>query len=519
MAADTHGKAKILIVDDEKLIRLTLSAKLKKVGYYTVAVDGVESAVAEFKKNPDSFSAVITDIMMGEMDGFMFRDIIRGFDPTVPIFFLTALDPEEGGGFLKKILDDPISYYLPKAVPTNVLLKRIRQVVASHRVEMFIQNKMDEDRKSLELAAHIQRSLLPIRAIQTPRGFYSIYWRPADIVTAVQSFLKNLLRRDGAPLMTPYMIANMIQSFFRANLAEVSYMTVLICIHRPLLGTVQWISCGAPDLIVVENGEDLPINPEKKGGVPIGLFPDTVYTANDVVETSLSHEAICIAYTDGLFDISRDVAGEERLSLPLSQKIRREIALSVRQEGSLMSALPKFVHALSEFGYGKFQDDVTLVTFGARTWEKGIYEATFRVLADEIDAASQEIAKWCRDEGWPEEGVTRVQLVFEEKLMNVHDHGFDDRDRLREVASVRLKRVRDSAVLTVWETGSEEPSIEVVAGDSATAFEMANQNMAGRGRGRLMVRELCEGVERNRYMNMNETTYHIPLFGKDGAKK
>ena len=344
MAADTHGKAKILIVDDEKLIRLTLSAKLKKVGYYTVAVDGVESAVAEFKKNPDSFSAVITDIMMGEMDGFMFRDIIRGFDPTVPIFFLTALDPEEGGGFLKKILDDPISYYLPKAVPTNVLLKRIRQVVASHRVEMFIQNKMDEDRKSLELAAHIQRSLLPIRAIQTPRGFYSTYWRPADIVsgdlieairygtgsylyvlgdiqghgtsaalamTAVQSFLKNLLRSDGAPLMTPDMIANMMQSFFRANLAEVSYMTVLICIHRPLLGSVQWISCGAPDLIVVENGEDLPINPEKKGGVPIGLFPDTVYTANDVVETTLSREAICIAYTDGLFDISRDVAGEE----------------------------------------------------------------------------------------------------------------------------------------------------------------------------------------------------------------
>ena len=276
------------------------------------------------------FSAVITDIMMGDMDGFMFRDIVRGFDPTVPIFFLTALDPEEGGGFLKKILDDPISYYLPKAVPTNVLLKRVRQVVASHRVEMFIQNKMDEDRKSLELAAHIQRSLLPIRAIQTPRGFYSIYWRPADIVsgdlieairygtgsylyvlgdiqghgtsaalamTAVQSFLKNLLRSDGAPLMTPDMIANMIQSFFRANLAEVSYMTVLICIHRPLLGTVQWISCGAPDLIVVENGEDLPINPEKKGGVPIGLFPDTVYTANDVVETSLSHEAICVINT------------------------------------------------------------------------------------------------------------------------------------------------------------------------------------------------------------------------------
>ena len=184
-----------------------------------------------------------------------------------------------------------------------------------------------------------------------------------------------------------------------------------------------------------------------------------------------------------------------------------------------MSALPKFVKTLSEFGYDKFLDDVTLVTFGARTWVPGIYEATFRVFADEIDAASQEIAKRCRERGWPEEGVTRVQLVFEEKLMNVHDHGFDDRDRLREVASVRLKRVRDNAVLTVWETGSPEPSIEVAAGDASTAFEMANMNMAGRGRGRLMVRELCEGVERNRYMNMNETTYHIPLFGKDSEKE
>ena len=38
--------------------------------------------------------------------------------------------------------------------------------------------------------------------------------------------------------------------------------------------------------------------------------------------------------------------------------------------------------------------------------------------------------------------------------------------------------------------------------------------MAGRGRGRLIVRELCDGIERNSYPPLNETTYHIPLFGK-----
>ena len=42
--------------------------------------------------------------------------------------------------------------------------------------------------------------------------------------------------------------------------------------------------------------------------------------------------------------------------------------------------------------------------------------------------------------------------------------------------------------------------------------------MAGRGRGRLIVRELCDGVERNRYPPLNETTYHIPIFGKKSSK-
>ena len=101
--------------------------------------------------------------------------------------------------------------------------------------------------------------------------------------------------------------------------------------------------------------------------------------------------------------------------------------------------------------------------------------------------------------------------------MNVHDHGFDDRDRLREVVSLRLKRVRDHAVLTVWDAGTEEPSVEVAVGDPETAFELANQNMSDHGRGRLIVREICDGIERNRYPPINETIYHIPVFGKNAG--
>ncbi len=549
--ANAHSStSKILVVDDEKLIRLAICAKLKKVGYVPVAVGSVGEAVAVLKESPRGFSTVISDIMMDDMDGFVFRDIVRGIAPSMPMFFLTALDPEEGGGFLKRIFEDPLSYYLPKAVDTGLLLKRVQQVVASHRVEQFIQNKIDDDRMSLELAAHIQRSLLPVRAMMTPRGFYTTYWHPVDMVsgdlfeaipfgagcflyvlgdvqghgtsaalamTAVQSFLKNLVRREGAQLMGPHEIANLMQAFFRTNLAEVSYMTALICIHRPVVGNVQWLSCGAPDLIVVEDGADVKANPERRGGLPIGLFPDTVYTKDDVVVTPLSQRAVCIGYTDGLMDLSCDSGGEERLSLAVSHDIRCEIAKSLRQSGGAVAAPQMFMKAIGEFGFDRCHDDVTLLAFGSTCPIPGVCELTIRLSPFDIDRASQDVAAWCRSEGWPQDGIVRVQLVLEEKLMNVHDHGFDDRDRLRAVVSLRLKRVRDNAVLTVWDDGSEEPSVAVAAGDATTAFEMANRSMSGHGRGRLVVRELCDGIERKRYEALNETTYHIPLSGRDQA--
>ena len=97
---DMHDTTAILVVDDEKLIRLTVSAKLKKAGYTPVAVENVDEAVQILKERLHHFSAIISDIMMGSMDGFDFRDIVRGMDRSMPFFFMTALDPEEGSGFL-----------------------------------------------------------------------------------------------------------------------------------------------------------------------------------------------------------------------------------------------------------------------------------------------------------------------------------------------------------------------------------------------------------------------------------
>ena len=286
MAGHVETMPKILVVDDEKLIRLTMSARLKRVGYEPVAVGTVEEAVAVLKKDHKHFGAIISDIVMGEMDGFVFRDIVRGIDRSMPIFFLTALDPEEGSGFLKKIVSEPLSYYLPKSVDTDVLLQRVQRTIASRRIEQFIERQIEEQRQSMALAAQIQSSMLPVRAMMTERGFYTAFWKAKDMVsgdlyeampfgegcylyllgdiqghgtsaalamTAVQTFIKQLSSRKLQSSVQIYDIANRLQRFFRNNLAEVSYMTALLCLHRPLRNDVVWLNCGAPDPVVVSD--------------------------------------------------------------------------------------------------------------------------------------------------------------------------------------------------------------------------------------------------------------------------
>ncbi len=228
--AGLRDKTVILVLDDERLIRLALSVKLKNAGYVPIAVATVDEAVSILKAHPHAFSAIISDIMMGEMDGFDFRDIVRGLDSSMPFFFMTALDPEEGSGFLRRIVTDPLSFYLPKAVGTDILLKRVQRIVASRRVGRFIQRQVEEARQSLVLAAHIQRSMLPVRAHLDDRMFYSAWSQPKEVVsgdvyevipfgrdrflyvlgdiqghgtsaalamTAVQSFFKNLAHSAG----------------------------------------------------------------------------------------------------------------------------------------------------------------------------------------------------------------------------------------------------------------------------------------------------------------------------------
>ena len=544
------AKTKILVIDDERLIRLTLNAKLKQIGYTAVCVESIPEAVALLNDGGyKQFTAIITDIMMGDMDGFVFRDIVRGMDETMPIFFMTALDPEEGSGFLKRIMEDNYSSYLPKSINPNVLIKRVQRIVDFKRVDELIKAKDKEVMESLTLGAHLQRKMLPPRIRITDTDFYNCLWEPKDIVSgdlleviplpdggnlfvvgdiqghgtsaslsmmAVQSFLKQLPTMENFSHATPASIANQIHHFFTDNLGTFSYMTALICMHRPEQRIVDWISCGAPDLYVVdpENPDPIESNPEKRGGLPIGLMPDTVYTEDDVVRTNLTETALCAVFTDGVFDVYKDQDGHEPMPDALFLELHNGLLSEARLKNSVITFPYKLRLACEAYGYSFFADDVTELIFGARLKRTDTLVKSIPMDADVIDKTAQEIEEWCSEQGLDPDVTTKVELVFEEKMMNLFDHGYDIRARSGEQACFRLKKNSNHLELTIWDWGATEPSLLVAAGDLELELELKNRDFSRRGRGRLMMRKICCAIERNRFGNLNETIYSISLDDK-----
>ena len=80
--------AKILIVDDEELIRWSLSEDLAAAGYKTVGASTADEALALFEK--ESPDLVLTDLRLGGKTGLDVLKGVRKNHPSLPVILMTA---------------------------------------------------------------------------------------------------------------------------------------------------------------------------------------------------------------------------------------------------------------------------------------------------------------------------------------------------------------------------------------------------------------------------------------------
>ncbi len=111
------GSIKVLLADDEMLIRWSLYQTLRRAGYnVTIASDG-NKTIEEIKTT--NFNFVLIDMRMPGMDGFSIAEEVKRCSPKSRVILMTAFGSEE----IEKRAFEMGIMYLPKPLDLDKIME------------------------------------------------------------------------------------------------------------------------------------------------------------------------------------------------------------------------------------------------------------------------------------------------------------------------------------------------------------------------------------------------------------
>jgi DNA-binding response OmpR family regulator len=120
--AENRGRKRVLFVDDEPSIRLTLPPILEKAGFEVHVAESVADAL--FEINSFQFDALVTDLNIGEEgDGFLVASGMRHIQPSCTVFILTGYPAFETA---LQAIHSQVDDYLVKPVEIDSLVNALK---------------------------------------------------------------------------------------------------------------------------------------------------------------------------------------------------------------------------------------------------------------------------------------------------------------------------------------------------------------------------------------------------------
>ena len=154
----------ILVVDDESLIRWTLSERLSQDGYSIVEAETAKAALARF--GPD-IDLVLLDFKLPDSDGLAVLRQMKAADPDVPVILLTAFSSVETAveamkqgahHYANKPFNlDELSLIVQKALETTRLRREVKQLRASRNEPYALSRIIGDSEAMRSLKALLQR--------------------------------------------------------------------------------------------------------------------------------------------------------------------------------------------------------------------------------------------------------------------------------------------------------------------------------------------------------------------------
>lgn len=127
------GNGRVLVVDDEPIVRTLIRMTLEKAGYDVVEAENGENAIEAINagENPLVLDTVICDIRMPKINGVEAINYFQREYPHVPIIVLTAYpDTDMAVSFMRRGVAD----YLVKPIEAEKLKASVAKAMERRQV-------------------------------------------------------------------------------------------------------------------------------------------------------------------------------------------------------------------------------------------------------------------------------------------------------------------------------------------------------------------------------------------------
>ena len=171
----------ILVVDDDRNMRMLLKAVLQAENYTVFTAENGEDALDVMDK--EHIDLVVLDIMMPKMDGYAFTRLLRESNNNLPILMVSAkqLPADKQKGFLVGTDD-----YMTKPIDEMEMLLRIKALLRRARIaseHRIVVGNVVLDYDALTVTRNGEKQELPQKEFML---LYKLLSYPGKIFTRIQ---------------------------------------------------------------------------------------------------------------------------------------------------------------------------------------------------------------------------------------------------------------------------------------------------------------------------------------------
>ena len=537
-------KYRVLLASQNELIRLSLEKFFEDTEFSLSLVYNRQEALEMIDR--EDFDVVIANINTKPHEVFLFRDEFRRSHERLPLLVMTPLFNLSDSKLLGHIVEDPHSYYIPENADRKFMLGKLRQVISSYHLINAVERLKGRINRNWIIANQLQQAMLPPWVYFGENYEFSYLYRPftkisgdlfewlplgedqalfifGDIaghgthsalaMTAVQSFLKQIILLDKEKARHPALIAAEINDFFCTHLRNIVYMSSLIAYIDFKDNYLCYQNAGYVDITCVnaDTGEFEDINPENRGSLPLGMVRNTVYTDEDNVEYHFSDSSVFLFASDGLNDLAKNREGTSYLDVSLCRKLSALLVTESQKDNKSVTVPFRVYHQLEQFGYIYPQDDLTMVLIRKSRLHEKDHVFSCRVPADKkavdeiCEAASKFVTEFYDDEVLS----VNTELLLEEYLENVVFHGLNEYEKLNDYIAVKICAYEHEIKLIIWDHGREWNGLYMPQEEAEQSLEKLNINLMPHGRGVPIISKIATQISRQRYCGLNESIFII----------